>query len=164
MPPSVLQINTSAGGLPKTPVRTAELTEQGLVGDDHRNKKYHGGPARAVLFIASEFIQQLQDEGWPVFYGALGENITTVGFDHRLWRPGQRLHIGSTILQLTIPRTPCATLYAYGPTIGSRIFDKQVKALNFDSAHWGESGYFASVVKTGTIAVNDIITVVDHAV
>jgi hypothetical protein len=39
--------------------------------------RLHGGPGKALLLLASEVIDALCAEGWPLFYGALGENLTT---------------------------------------------------------------------------------------
>jgi MOSC domain-containing protein YiiM len=133
----------------------------GIVGDVHKNRKYHGGPDRALLLIASEAIDSLARDGWPVFYGALGENMTTVGCDYKAWRPGLRFRAGETLIELTKPRTPCATLDVYGAGIQRRIFDRRVKALDVSSPRWGESGFFAAVLEPGWIEKNDIIEVSD---
>ncbi len=154
---TVKQINASTGGVPKLPVPQADVTSLGLVGDVQRNRKYHGGPKKALLMIASEVIDELRGEDWPVFYGALGENITTAGVDHKSWRTGLRYRIGSVLVELTTPRQPCATLNPYGPGIQSRIYDRRVKALDPQSAHWGQSGFYVMVLEPGRIANNDII-------
>ena len=155
--PRVLQINISNGGVPKRSIQRADVTSLGIVGDIQRNRKYHGGPQKALLLIASEVIDRLAAEGWPVFYGALGENITTVNVDHRSWRPGLCYRIGAVLVALTTPRQPCATLNSYGPGIQKRLYDKQVKLLDPDSRHWGESGFYAAVLEPGSIMVNDIL-------
>ena len=155
--PRVLQINISKGGVPKRVVERAEVTSLGIVGDVQRNRKYHGGPQKALLLIASEVIDRLTAEGWPLFYGALGENLTTANVDHRSWRPGLCYRIGSVLVELTTPRQPCATLNPYGPGIQKRLYDKRVKLLDPESPHWGESGFYAAVLQPGTILANDII-------
>ncbi|MDQ2711898.1 MAG: MOSC domain-containing protein [Acidobacteriota bacterium] len=159
----VLQLNVSDGGVPKTSISIANVVPLGIVGDKQRYR-YHGGPQKALLLLASEVIDSLQKEGWPVFWGALGENITTLDLDHRTWRTGQRYQVGSVLLQLTEPRVPCSKLDPYGPGIQKRIFDKQVKALDASSLHWGESGFYAAVLRPGSIEVNDTIKVIDQVV
>jgi MOSC domain-containing protein YiiM len=160
----VAQINISPGGLPKTPIDRAAVHGLGIQGDDHRNKKYHGGPRRALLLMASEVIDTLQAEGWPLFYGALGENLTTRGLDHSAWRPGQRFQVGSIVLELTVPRAPCGNLNRYGTGIQCRIYDGRVKALDPESPSWGLSGFYASILKSGELAVEDIIELIDPVV
>ena len=157
MVPRVLQLNISNGGVPKTAIDYAEITPLGIIGDVHRNPKYHGGPERALLLVASEVVDKVRAEGWTVFYGALGENLTTAGLDHRSWRPGQCFRIGSVLIELTFPRQPCANLDPYGPGIQARLFDRRVKVLDPSSPRWGESGFYAAVLQPGTIAANDII-------
>ena len=43
----------------------------------------HGGPRKAVLIVASEVVDELTARGYPLFYGALGENLTTSGLSIR---------------------------------------------------------------------------------
>ena len=91
------QINRSNGGLPKRAINGAVLlNEGGVEGDRQRNLKYHGGPAKAVLMVSAEFVDCLQGRGFPVFYGALGENLTVSGLDPHMWRAGQRYGVGDT--------------------------------------------------------------------
>ncbi|MBV9085598.1 MAG: MOSC domain-containing protein, partial [Acidobacteriaceae bacterium] len=120
MSPRVIQLNISDGGVPKYSITRAVVEELGICGDKHRYP-YHGGRKKALLLLAAEVIDHLRDEGWPVFYGALGENLTTADLDHRSWRPGVKYRIGSVVLQLTKPRQPCATLSVYGEGIQKRI-------------------------------------------
>jgi MOSC domain-containing protein YiiM len=158
----VAQINISAGGVPKLPIAAASVHSLGIVGDDHANKKYHGGPNKALLLLAAEVIDRLSSDGWPLFYGALGENLTTRGMDYRLWRPGQQFRVGAVTLQLTTPRQPCATLSRYGSGLQKRIFDARIKSLDAASPHWGMSGFYASILEPGTIRSLDIIDLIDH--
>ena len=60
MIPRIFQLNRSAGGVPKLPVREAELTPLGLTGDKQAHPRFHGGPERAVCLYALELILQLQ--------------------------------------------------------------------------------------------------------
>lgn len=159
----VIQINVSDGGVPKLPIDLAQITQAGIDGDTHRYA-YHGGPEKALLLLAAEVIEDLRAEGWPVFYGALGENFTTIGLDHRLWRAGQRFRAGDVLLQLTTPRGPCSTLNPYGTGIQQRIYDSLVKARDPSSIHWGESGFYARVLEPGGVHVNAIIEAVDPVV
>lgn len=146
----ILQINISAGGVPKTPITKAEVGTLGIAGDSHRFR-LHGGPDKAILLLASEVIDALRAEGWPLYYGALGENLTTVGLDHRLWHTGQYFRSGDVLLQLTTPREPCRTLNPYGRGIQKRL-----------RANPGESGFYAAVLSGGTLLPNAIIEGVER--
>src|SRR3954453_4989517 len=97
------QINRSNGGMPKRstggPVMLYGL---GVEGDRQGNPKYHGGPDKAVLMVAAEFIDDLIARGYPVYYGALGENLTVSGLDPGAWRAGQQYRIGDdALIELT---------------------------------------------------------------
>ncbi len=153
----VLQINISKGGVPKTPIPLANVGPLGIAGDGHAHPEFHGGPKQALLLIASEVLDVLTSEGWPVFRGALGENLTTIGLDHRAWRAGMRFRIGEIEIELTTPRQPCATLNRYGRGIQKRIYDKLVETGDPTSPHWGESGFYAAVLQPGSLAENDTI-------
>ena len=146
----ILQINTSAGGVPKAPIAKAEVGTLGIAGDGHRFR-LHGGPDKAILLLASEVIDALRAEGWPLYYGALGENLTTAGLDHSLWQPGQYFRCADVLLQLTTPREPCRTLNPYGRGIQKRL-----------RAHPGESGFYAAVLSGGTLLPDAIIERVER--
>jgi MOSC domain-containing protein YiiM len=160
MPATLLQINVSPGGLPKYAVAQAVLTPLGLTGDSHNHPEFHGGPNKAVLLIASEVVDELQARGYPVFYGALGENFTTRGLSIRDLRLGDTLRVGGTLIELTRPRIPCGQLDVYGPSIKSEIFDRAVRNLDPASPRWGWSGFYAAVRTPGPVGPGDIIEVV----
>src|SRR5262245_19469973 len=94
----IVQINVSAGGVPKRPVRTGRVTRLGLEGDGHRNRKLHGGPDRALCLFSLEQIEALQAEGHPVEPGALGENLTVAELDWSRVGPDDVFRLGETAL------------------------------------------------------------------
>lgn len=161
---TILQVNVSRGGIPKRPVAEALLATQGILGDACAHPEIHGGPQQAVLIITSEGIAELVAQDFPLYHGALGENLTTEGLDRRQMRPGQRYRVGMTMLEITKVRVPCSTLDVYGPGIQKALYDAEVKAGNFSSSRWGLSGFYARVVRPGVIRPHDIITLVDHVV
>ncbi len=164
MPATILQVNVSPGGIPKRPIPEGHVTPLGIQGDDHAHPNLHGGPRKAVLLITTEGLDELKQSGFPLFHGALGENLTTRGLDRRTVRIGQRYRIGSAILEIVKIRAPCDTLSPYGPGIQKAIYDGEVKAGNFASPRWGLSGFYASVVETGVIRPGDSIHLLDQAV
>jgi MOSC domain-containing protein YiiM len=160
----ILQINTSPGGIPKRPILEATVTLQGIRGDSWAHPQFHGGPNQALLLITSEGIAELTAQGFPLFHGALGENLTTSGLDRRQMRVGQRYRAGEVFLELTKLRVPCDTLSVYGPGIQSAMYDAQVKAGDPSTPRWGLSGFYAKVLQPGSIRPHDIITLVDQVV
>jgi len=155
---TIVQISISRGGLPKRPVTEALVTLLGLEGDAHAHLEIHGGPRQAVLLITAEAIDELKMSGYTIYYGAMGENLTTLGLDRRLLRPGQRFRVGSALIELTKVRGPCSQLDVYGPSIQAEVYDDQVKAGDTSSPRWAMSGFYAAVIRTGMIRANDIIT------
>ena len=161
---SVVQINISPGGVPKRPIAEAEVTLGGIRGDSWAHPDIHGGPNQAVLLITSEGIGQLIAQGYPVFPGALGENLTTIGLDRRQMRIGQRYRVGPVLLEITKMRTPCTTLDVYGPSIKQAVFDAQVHSGDASSPRWGLAGFYARVLRSGFVRPKDIIELLDQVV
>ena len=72
-------------------------------------------------------------------------------------RIGQRYRIGAILVEITKVRAPCDTLTPYGPGIQKAIYDEEVKAGNPASPRWGLSGFYASILRAGTIHPGDPI-------
>ncbi len=157
---TVVQVSVSQGGIPKLAIPSAELTEIGIAGDAWRYP-FHGGRRQAILLITIEGIDELISQGYPLFPGALGENLTTRGLDRRELRTGQRFQVGKAQIELTRIRTPCATLDVYGPGIHAAIYDARVQAGDPKSPRWSLSGFYASVVQPGTVRAGDTIALLD---
>jgi MOSC domain-containing protein YiiM len=67
----------------------------------------HGRPnsKRQVSLMDVETLQKL---GIPP--GAVKENVTTRGLDFQRLEPGQRLRIGGSLLEITLPCEPCSRM------------------------------------------------------
>lgn len=142
------QINVSNGGVPKTPVPRAVVTENGIIGDDHHDKRHHGGPERALCLFSLEVIQCFQAEGHPIGPGYAGENLTISGLDWDRVVPGARLAIGSEVVaEVTKYTSPCATNAAW--------FKEGDFTRMLQTRHPGESRVYARVSRTGEIAAGD---------
>ena len=161
---SIVQINISPGGVPKRPVAEAEVTPEGIRGDSWANPQIHGGPNQAILLIASEGLDELIALGYPLFPGALGENLTTLGLDRREMRIGQRYRSGDVMLEIAKMRAPCTSLDVYGPSIKQAVYDARVKAGDASSPRWGLAGFYARVLRSGFLRPKDIIELVDQVV
>jgi MOSC domain-containing protein YiiM len=154
---TVLQVNVSRGGIPKRAIPFGGLTAAGIAGDAWRFP-FHGGTRKAILLVTIEGIEELVSHGFPLFAGALGENLTTRGLDRRALRLGQRLNVGDAVIELTTIRTPCATLDVYGTGVQAAMYDARVQKGDRDSPLWGLSGVYASVVQPGIVRPGDAIT------
>lgn len=149
----VLSINISSGGVPKQPVAEGILGELGIAGDGHDDKVHHGGPDQALCLYSIERIRALQAEGHPVGPGTMGENITIEGLDSANLKPGDRLEIGETEVELTYHTTPCKTI------AGSFVDGGFSRVLH--DRHPGDSRLYARVLRGGTLRQGDPISVLD---
>jgi MOSC domain-containing protein YiiM len=154
----VLQVSISAGGVPNRPIDQGNITRTGITGDAWRHPAFHGTSKRAILLITSEGINELSAQGYPVYHGALGENITTLGLDRRSLRIGQRFRAGEAVIVLTEVRLPCDTLSVYGAGIQAAMYDARAQAGDTASPVWAMSGFYASVAESGILRPADSIT------
>lgn len=104
----VVQINTSNGGVPKSPVAGATVGRGGLAGDHQEATAHHGRPFQALCLWSSEVIAGLAAEGHPIGPGSAGENLTITGLDWGSLRPGARLRVGTALAEISLPAVPCA--------------------------------------------------------
>ena len=148
----VVGLQRSGGGVPKLPVTEAIVGEGGMEGDWQRNRKYHGGPDRALCLYSMELIEALQGEGHPIFPGSAGENVTLAGIDWREMQPGVRLAIGGAEVELTGFAVPCRTI------AGSFVDGRSVRIG--EKLYPGWSRVYARVLRGGRVAVGDEAAVV----
>src|SRR5215510_8781326 len=108
----VVQINVNPhGGVPKHSVPSAEVTIDGVIGDKQRDRRHHGGPARAVSLYSYERIGALQAEGHAIVPGSTGENLTIEGLDWGTLQVGDQLRIGERLrVEITGYVVPCSNL------------------------------------------------------
>ena len=158
---TVVQVSVSHGGIPKRALPLVEAAETGIAGDSWRYP-FHGGRRKAMLLATIEGIEELVSHGFPLYPGALGENVTTRGLDRRALRVGQRFQVGEAEIELTQIRAPCATLDVYGSGIQAAMFDARIVAGNAESPLWGLSGFYASVIRPGTIRAGDTVFAIEH--
>lgn len=132
------------------------VSSQSIQGDDCYNKKYHGGAHRVIHHYSLKNYQKLQKcfpEISERFYGgSYGENILTKNFDEKDLCVGDIFQIGSVKAQLTIPRSPCAT-------INLAYEHKKVLKSIIDSGHFG---WFYKVLEPGTICAGDTIELLER--
>jgi MOSC domain-containing protein YiiM len=157
---TIVQVNISLGGLPKRAIPEGFITPLGIAGDLHEHPNIHGGAQKAILIIAAEVVDALAARGYPLFYGALGENLTTRGLTIADIRIGDLVRAGGALLEITQPRGPCTALDIYGEALKYEVYDQRVKDRDPTSPRWGMSGFYASVVTPGPVAAKDMVSVV----
>ena len=153
---TVIQINIkpkdeSGVGLPKLSVKSVEIHIDG-VGDDYnyyRQSDKQGTPNRAVLLMTMDKINELQLEGWPIQPGDLGENLTIDGLKYDQIKIGQKFKINQLEIEIEEICNPCRNL-RFLNYVGDRV-DEFIKTMK------GRRGWYARVVKEGTVKINDEI-------
>jgi MOSC domain-containing protein YiiM len=104
-----------------------------------------------------EGLDELIALGFPLYPGAVGENLTARGVDRRAMRIGQRYRAGASVIELTKIRVPCSTLNVYGSGIQAAMYDAQAQSGDPSSPTWGLSGFYAAVVEPGLVRAGDPI-------
>ena len=128
----------------------------GLAGDIQANRRFHGGPEKAVYGYPiagyagwrAEF-PEIADRFGP---GAMGENLVVTGPDETTMCIGDIVRCGLATLQISQFREPCSTLAA---VLGS---PRVVRAM----ARSGRCGWYYRVVESGTVSAGDPHIVIDR--
>lgn len=144
--PHLAQLNISPGGMPKLPIASALVTHAGVEGDWQLNRKYHGGPDRAVCIFSVELYDELRRDGIDLAPGSVGENFTTAGLDLCALSTGDRLQVGPCLIEITKVRIPCRSLDQW---------DKRLLTLIKN-----RSGWVARVLVDGMVQTGDRIEMV----
>jgi len=121
--------------LPKRPIPHGVITPLGLEGDLCAHPTIHGGPRQAVLIIAAEAVDELIASGYPLFYGALGENLTPAGWT-RASSPRPDLPRRRRTHRADQSRAPCDTLDIYAPPSSRKSTTSASKAGDPASPRW----------------------------
>lgn len=150
-PASLIQISVNPkGGVPKYRVPSAVLTVNGVTGDKQRDRRYHGGPERAVCLYSTEHIEALRNAGHPIAPGTTGENLTISGLDWAGLQIGDRLLIGDAVeLEITSYTTPC---YKISDSFADGEFKRIAQKL-----HPGWSRVYAKVLREGMVQEGDSV-------
>ena len=150
---SVLRINTSNGGVPKTAVDEVYVDWDGPHGDVQATREHHGRPFQALCLWSAEVIDRLQAAGHPIAYGSAGENVTIRGLDWNEVRPGTRLRIGEVVCEIWAYAVPC------------RQNAQWMDDGDFGRLHHEREGEFggaisrvyATVTERGTVRTGDVV-------
>ncbi len=146
-------------GIDKRPATgRVAVHELGLDGDVQVNRKHHGGEGQALYAYGQEDADHWARElGRDLPAGRFGENLRVSGMDLTGALLGERWQVGTTLLEVTAPRIPCANF--------ARFWDEPQLVKRF-TAH-GATGAYLRVLETGDVGAGDAVDVVfrpDHAV
>ena len=112
-----------------------------LTGDSQADLTVHGGEEKAVYAYPAEHYEYWRQElpDVSLSWGMFGENLTTEGLSEDTLCVGDRLSIGTAVLQVTQPRVPCYKL--------ALRFERDDMLKRFLMS--GRSGFYFSVVEPG---------------
>ncbi|SNS39237.1 MOSC domain-containing protein [Rhodococcoides kyotonense] len=134
------------------------IGELGLAGDRSRDTKFHGGIDQAVYaYDDAEARRWASELGRDVPPGWFGENLRTSAVAVTDAVVGSRWRVGTTVLEVTIPRNPCGTFARWtGEPRWVRRFTER-----------GDVGAYLKVIEAGSLAAGDTVvveSVPDHGV
>ena len=155
MSASVIQISVKPEtpgevGLPKMSVGQALVKKEGLEGDYNRarKKKKDNDPDMAVMIISTDILDQLNQEGWPVKPGDVGENLTITNIDYKKIAAGPQYLIGEAEIEISFICEPCTNLYKL-PYVGTQ------RGREFMGAIMNRRVWYARVLKEGPVSVGN---------
>jgi len=138
-------------GIDKRPISgRITLTENAVEEDVVADRKNHGGYDKAVYAYAREDAQWWENElGIAISNGRFGENLTTEGISVNDAIIGERWSIGTAIVEVSQPRTPCRVFAGF--------WDRPNLIKEFTNA--GRSGAYLRIIEEGDIGAGDEIVI-----
>lgn len=139
-------------GIFKRPVEGAvHVGTTQVAGDQQADRKHHGGPDKAVYGYPWEHYATWAAEMDRDLFapGQFGENLTTEGLLETQLCIGDRIRVGTVVLEVSQPRIPCFKL---GITMKSKTFPKHLLKS-------GRVGFYFRVLEPGVVRAGDAITV-----
>ena len=118
----------------------------GIKDDFIANQEAHGGPDQAVfLYGMPDYVWWGRELGKEMVPGMFGDNLTIGELESAQYRIGDRFHMGSVVLEVTAPRTPCSTLAA---RMDDPQFIKKYRRAD-------RPGLYCRVIRAGTVQTGD---------
>lgn len=128
----------------------------GLRGDFHADPQAHGGPEKAVHQYAASNYRRLAAHAPEIAdrfsTGSIGENISADGWDETSVHIGDVFRIGSVLLQVSQPRSPCWKIDSRYGVAGLAAF---IVAQRIP-------GWYYRVLEPGVLEAGDSITLIER--
>jgi MOSC domain-containing protein YiiM len=140
-------------GIDKRPkLGRVALENDSVEGDFVIDTKNHGGKDQAVYAYAREDADWWEKEiGSEIANGRFGENLTTQGIDVTNAVIGEIWKIGTTLLQVTIPRIPCKVFQGF--------WQRPNLIKEFTQAK--RPGAYLRILEEGFVEAGNVIEVLD---
>lgn len=127
----------------------------GFAGDEQGDRRYHGGPDKAVHHYPADHYRHWRRELGenPAFCpGGFGENLTTVGLDEGMVAVGDTFRLGTAVIAVSQGRQPCFKLNI---RFGAASMARQVQTT-------GRSGWYYRVIEPGKVTAGDSLILLDR--
>lgn len=152
----ILKPSGQRTGIYKKPLSQATIGALGISVDTQVDKRYHGGPSKALHQFAvasyAKIVGQypgLQGEAVP---GSIGENLTIPEMTERSVCIGDIYRLGQVVVQVSEPRQPCWKINArYRVDKLSEFIEAQ-----------GITGWYYRVLEGGQVALGDAVVLADR--
>jgi MOSC domain-containing protein YiiM len=140
----------SPTGIYKQSMSQVSVDELGIIGDIQVDKRYHGGPEKALHQYALSSYEKIVKR-YPLLHkqvnpGMIGENLSTTDMNEHNVCIGDIYKVGGAILQVSSPRIPCWKIDAKF---------KQPDLHQFISQH-RLNGWYYRVLQAGDITLRDV--------
>ncbi|MFT5837738.1 MAG: MOSC domain-containing protein YiiM [Flavobacteriales bacterium] len=139
----------SPTGIYKQSVQQVSVHELGIIGDIQADKRFHGGPEKALHQYALSSYEKIIKR-YPLLHkktksGMIGENLSATHMNEHSVCIGDIYKVGDTILQISSPRIPCWKIDAKF---------NQPDLHQFISQH-RLNGWYYRVLQAGSITLHD---------
>ncbi len=139
-------------GIYKAPVQQVAVNRLGIIGDVQADKRVHGGPEKALHQYALSSYALIRAH-YPALAdlavaGSIGENLSSPVMDDQNVYIGDIYAIGTTLVQVSQPRSPCWKI--------NHRFDTDMLSRFIAEQHI--SGWYYRVLQDGEITLGDPIT------
>lgn len=144
-----LKPSGESSGIYKAPVDRVEVDALGIKGDVQVDKRYHGGPDKALhqysLLSYRRIIEAYPELVGVAVAGSIGENITITEMAEAAVCIGDKYRFGTVLVQVSEPRRPCWKINAKF---------QQADLTQFIERE-GITGWYYRVFEPGEIALGD---------
>lgn len=134
----------------------ARVELNGIVGDQHGDTRVHGGPEKALHQYAAQNYERLAQafahSAPELIPGSLGENVSAHHLSERDVHIGDVFQMGSAVLQVSQPRSPCWKI--------NHRFDAE--RMSMFVAKERITGWYYRVIQPGFIEAGDSMKLLDR--
>jgi MOSC domain-containing protein YiiM len=152
----ILEPSGDRTGIFKMRITRAKVGRLGIEGDVQVDKRYHGGPDKALHQFAigsyRRIVEQFPDLADKAIPGSIGENLSVADMDEYSVCIGDIYRLGKVLVQVSEPRQPCWKINAkYGVEQLTEYIDQE-----------GMAGWYYRVLEAGEVRIGDQVTLLER--